>query len=286
VAKRGRSAVIGLIALAVLSAITLYFVSRAGKRPFGLSDPIGCIVQSADKKVSLDLTQMANAATVTAVGLSRRVPERAVVVALSTALQESKLENLDGGDRDSLGLFQQRPSQGWGTPEQIRDPRYASRRFYAALLKVKGWQTMRITDAAQRVQRSAYPNAYEKWADEAQVMADALMGKVSAAVVCTVPESAATLSGQEAVTALAETMRLDYGAKFVMQEDPARGAVRVPAADGAEGWAYAHWLVSRAADRGVSRVTFAGRQWSAETGGWAVAPTADASQVVAEVSAI
>src|SRR3712207_121965 len=132
-----------------------------------------CTVR-ADGEVTLDAVQMANAATISAVGVRRKMPERAVVVALATALQESKLENLDTGDRDSVGLFQQRPSQGWGSEEQIQDPRYAAEKFYAALKKVKGWKKMRVTDAAQKVQRSAYPNAYEKWADESEVLARAL----------------------------------------------------------------------------------------------------------------
>ena len=114
---------------------------------------------------------MANAATIAAVGLRRKLPDQAVVVALATALQESKLENLDGGDRDSVGLFQQRPSQGWGAPDQLQDPRYASTKFYNALLKIKNWQELRVTEAAQRVQRSAFPEAYDKWADEALVLA-------------------------------------------------------------------------------------------------------------------
>jgi cell division protein FtsB len=141
-----------------------------------------CTVR-ADGEVTLDSVQMANAATITAVGVRRKMPERAVVIALATALQESKLENLEHGDRDSLGLFQQRPSQGWGTPEQVRDPRHSATRFYASLKKVKGWKKMRVTDAAQRVQRSAYPNAYQKWADEAEVLARALTGRATVLAV-------------------------------------------------------------------------------------------------------
>jgi hypothetical protein len=297
-----RRLIVGAAIIAVAGAIGLFIVDRHGPdHPFGLPPAIGCVVTSAEqpsdsgalrqaygRDVDLDLTQMSNAATITAVGVSRKVPERAVVVALATALQESKLENLNGGDRDSLGLFQQRPSQGWGTPEQIQDPRYASRKFYTALLKVKGWQKMRVTEAAQRVQRSAYPNAYEKWADEAQVMADALLGKVSAAVVCTLPQPDTSVrqeSGQTAVLALAEAMHLDYGADLVTQPEPELRSVTVRADDGAKGWTYAHWLVSRASDHGVSRVTFAGREWSADSGKWQVAKTNDTANVVAEVVA-
>jgi hypothetical protein len=288
VGKGARGALIFVVVLAAGGGIALHNMTRDATRPFELAPSAGCVVTSAGRDVALDLTQMANAATITAVGIGRKVPERAVVVALATALQESKLENLGHGDRDSLGLFQQRPSQGWGTPEQVQDPRYASRKFYNALLKVKGWQKMRVTDAAQKVQRSAYPNAYEKWADEAQVMADVLLGKVSAAVVCTLPDGGTTSvqiqrDGQSTVAALAESMSLDYGYGLTMNTDPQGGAVRVAAASGALGWAYAHWLVSQAADRGVARVTYAGHEWTAKSGEWGPAPSHDASQVVASV---
>lgn len=111
-----------------------------------------------------------NAATIITVGMNfkttdgKDVPCRGWIVAIGTALQESGLVNLSGGDRDSLGLFQQRPSQGWGTPAQITDTTYASRKFYQKLTssKLAGWQTMRLTDAAQKVQISGYPEAYQK----------------------------------------------------------------------------------------------------------------------------
>lgn len=104
--------------------------------------------------------QMANAATIVAVGEQMNVPQRGRVVAIATAITESGLNNLDYGDRDSLGLFQQRPSQGWGTPAQIMNPTYSATQFYRQLLALRGWQHMSITNAAQAVQRSAYPNAY------------------------------------------------------------------------------------------------------------------------------
>jgi hypothetical protein len=115
-------------------------------------------------RVPLTNEQIGNARTIAQVGRDRGLPERAVVVALATAMQESRLRNLDYGDRDSLGLFQQRPSQGWGTPEQVQDPVYAAGIFYDRLLRVPGWEAMRVTDAAQRVQRSAYPELYEQHA--------------------------------------------------------------------------------------------------------------------------
>jgi biotin carboxyl carrier protein len=97
------------------------------------------------------------------VGQRMKVPVRGWVIAIATALQESDLINSGTpNDHDSLGLFQQRPSQGWGTPEQIMNPDYAAGKFYEHLLRVPGWQTMPLTDAAQAVQRSAFPDAYQK----------------------------------------------------------------------------------------------------------------------------
>jgi hypothetical protein len=106
--------------------------------------------------------QAGNAATIAGVAWDRGLPDRAVVVALATAQQESGLRNLDYGDRDSLGLFQQRPSQGWGTEAQVQDPVYAAGMFYDRLVQVPGWDTGRLTDVAQTVQRSGFPEAYQK----------------------------------------------------------------------------------------------------------------------------
>ncbi|MBK6016640.1 C40 family peptidase [Streptomyces sp. MBT53] len=107
--------------------------------------------------------QIPNAATIQATGVAMKVPARGQIVALATALQESRLRNLEYGDRDSLGLFQQRPSQGWGTAAEVRDPVHASTKFYEGLLKVSGWQSMTIAQAAQAVQKSGFPDAYAKW---------------------------------------------------------------------------------------------------------------------------
>ncbi|MGW1279294.1 C40 family peptidase [Streptomyces tsukubensis] len=107
--------------------------------------------------------QIPHARTIQATGVAMKVPVRGQIVALATAMQESGLRNLDYGDRDSLGLFQQRPSMGWGTPEQVRDPVYASTKFYEGLVKVRGWESMTVTQAAQAVQLSGFPDAYAKW---------------------------------------------------------------------------------------------------------------------------
>src|SRR5262245_39444893 len=129
-------------ALAVIAAVGVYLAVRfiGGGIPLLSSS---CTAK-ANGEVTLDPEQMANAATIAAVGIRRGVPDRAVVIALAAAAQESKLRNLEGGDRDSVGLFQQRPSQGWGTAEEIADPRYAAGQFYTALLRMRDWQRLDI----------------------------------------------------------------------------------------------------------------------------------------------
>ncbi|WP_186781600.1 MULTISPECIES: C40 family peptidase [unclassified Streptomyces] len=107
--------------------------------------------------------QVPNAKTIQATGVAMNIPARGQVVALATALQESGLRNLTYGDRDSLGLFQQRPSMGWGTAKEILDPVHASTKFYEGLRKVSGWQSLSVTQAAQAVQKSGFPDAYAKW---------------------------------------------------------------------------------------------------------------------------
>lgn len=113
-----------------------------------------------------DKSQMRNAAIIIWVGADMGVPPRGWVIAVATAIQESTLRNLPHlgprNDHDSIGLFQQRPSQGWGSPEQLRDPYYASRKFYEKLITIDGWEKLPLTVAAQRVQRSAFPDAYAK----------------------------------------------------------------------------------------------------------------------------
>jgi hypothetical protein len=242
-----------------------------------------CVVR-ADGEVRLDPEQMANAATIAAVGIRRGVPDRAVTVALATALQESKLHNLKhlggGNDHDSVGLFQQRPSQGWGTEAQILDPRYASAHFYSALTRIKGWEKLRITEAAQRVQRSAYPEAYDKWVNEATVLARALTGQVAGSVSCDSSPSADKTGGESAAR-VAELMRLDFGTKAKSVVAKGNG-VQLRVTNTRTGWQFAHWLVAQADAVGVTRVTFADQQWSANSGKWSPTPNVP-EQVVAEV---
>jgi murein DD-endopeptidase MepM/ murein hydrolase activator NlpD len=148
----------------------------------GPLDPAGRLPKAG----SLGDEQMRNAAIIIKVGSAMDVPPRGWVIAVATALQESYLRNLGDlgarNDHDSLGLFQQRPSQGWGTPEQIMNPEYASRKFYEKLLRVPGWDTMPLTEAAQIVQRSAFPDAYAKHEPLATVVVNVLADGAARAV--------------------------------------------------------------------------------------------------------
>jgi murein DD-endopeptidase MepM/ murein hydrolase activator NlpD len=138
-----------------------------------------------DPFAGLDDEQATNVRTIVGVGTQRGEPAAAKVVALATARQESGWRNLPYGDSDSLGLFQQRPSQGWGTPEQILDPVYAAGKFYDALDRVPGWQQMPVTVAAQAVQRSKYPDAYAPWVEISTRLVTAAGGGVTVAAQCT-----------------------------------------------------------------------------------------------------
>ncbi|MEV0003178.1 hypothetical protein AB0H28_12950 [Micromonospora sp. NPDC050980] len=281
---RTRAAIVASgVVVCVLALLAVWFVTKQFGHHLRLPLASRTCTVRADGEVVLGADQMANAATIAAIGVQRRMPERAVVVALATAYQESHLRNIAHGDRDSLGLFQQRPSQGWGTPEEIRDPRYSTRKFYAALKKVRGWEEMRITEAAQRVQRSAYPEAYQKWADESEVLTRALLGQATGAVACTVGPTP-TMRGAAAARAALEGLTLDWGLPRLAAASDLTG-LTVPASDDRDGWRYAHWLVSHADDHGVKRVRFGSLEWTAEQGTWDRVKGDPATQVLAEVFA-
>jgi hypothetical protein len=175
-----------------------------------------------------------------------------VTVALAAALQESKLQNLPYGDRDSLGLFQQRPSQGWGTRAQLLDPSYAADAFYAQLAKVPGWRTMPVAEAAQRVQRSASGAAYADWENEARDLARALTGQVPAALSCQFAKPKQPASGT-----LAADMETQLGPNVLGVSLPRN-----------RGWAVATWLVASGDHYGIQAVSFDGQRWTNSSRGW------------------
>jgi hypothetical protein len=245
--KTARRALL-IVAVAVIGA-TVWFVFRqpAGQQP-------GCTVAaigSSGSTFALTPDQAGNAATIAAVGQQLGMPDHAVTIALATALQESGLANLTSGDRDSAGLFQQRPSQGWGTYAQVTDPVHASTAFYDHLRTVPGWQQLSVTDAAQRVQHSGAPDAYAQWESEARAAAVALTGQTPGALTC--HDLAISTPG----ASLADTAAVEWGTSSIS------GPHAV-----ARGWALSLWLVAHAQRLGVDRVGFAGWTWTAASGVW------------------
>lgn len=179
---------------AVLDALNPFTWSTGPASPAGGTNPGNgapspgeCVPGGpAGTVAGYDSDQLTNTAVIIAVGKQHGISEQGWVVALAAALQESGLRNLPYGDRDSLGLFQQRPSQGWGTPQQIMDPSYAAGQFYRHLQAVPGWDRMPVTAAAQAVQRSATPTAYARHEPAARALATAL-----GAATCAPPDQTA-----------------------------------------------------------------------------------------------
>jgi hypothetical protein len=279
---------IGLTVIVVLIATGILIATHKVKAPLlaPLLQPDYCTAKAGDGLVTLDVDQMANAATIAAVGIRRQMPSKAVQIAIATALQESKLRNLSGGDRDSIGLFQQRPSQGWGTPAQVGNPSYAANRFYGALLRVKHWQSLPITQAAQAVQHSGFPDAYAQWETEAGTLSAALLGGSSGSVTCYV-DSAPVRSGAAALGVLAKAFKSDWGTLASLEYAAAPDTMALTVTETTAGWQYAHWLVAHAHDSGIMRVRFGNLQWTAKGGSWDTAPdpetAAPGETVIAEV---
>ncbi|HEY3529575.1 MAG TPA: hypothetical protein VGK78_10515 [Nocardioides sp.] len=228
-----------------------------------------CTTKVRGLSVILTDEQARNASLISAVAIRRGMPAHAATIALATALQESKLYNLRGGDRDSLGLFQQRPSQGWGTRQQVLDPVHATNAFYEALAQVPGYAAMPVTEAAQRVQRSGFPTAYAVYERDARALASALTGYSPGAFWCHVrsPESPAAPSVRRAA-ALREALLPAFGPVGVTVGSD--GRLQVPASSSApRGWAEASYLVAHAQELGISTVAYRGRAWdSGNNAGW------------------
>ncbi len=228
-----------------------------------------CTATAGGSTVSFNPEQTANAALIAAISDKRGLPARAATIAIATAIQESKLRNLTFGDRDSLGLFQQRPSQGWGTREQILDPAYATNAFYDALVKVAGYENMEITKVAQAVQKSAYPSAYADHEQEGRVLASTLRGHSPAGLGCQLRPVNQAADG----AAVAADLKAQLGVTAV--QDGALLTVTAPSAELA--WAAGQWGVARADAYGIDQVQVADRVWNRGTGSsaaeWGAAPT-------------
>jgi hypothetical protein len=291
--KRGILVATGALTVFVLGIGAVYWLSGKGVGPL-LPPREECQATVNGNTVVLDLDQAESAAIIAGVAVRRGLPARAVTIALATAYQESKLHNLDHGDRDSLGLFQQRPSMGWGTAAQVQDPHYASGRFYDALVKVKNYQTLAITVAADKVQHSAFPNAYADHEGDARVVASALTGQSRAAFSCVVNNKSVPTqtSGANGLTPRANAVRKDllttFGKLSTGGYAPGGGMTGhvqgsahydgravdvfvkpISARNTVKGWALAQYLVARANRLNIRTVIFSDRIWtSSSDSGW------------------
>ena len=256
----GRIALV-LAVLAVLGGLVWAAAvvwSGVTRQPLPLDDQ--CRAQVGDGTVTLTPEQAVNATLIASVAARRGLPPRAVSIALATAYQESGIRNLDYGHADSLGLFQQRPSQGWGTAKQVMDPYYSAGKFFEALLKVKDWKTGDVNDVAQKVQRSAYPEGYRRHVQNARTLASSLSGQTPASLSCAVAKPAkADAAGLAAVIRKAFKDR----AEVTRTED----GLTVVGGSPADDWAIAHLAVGGVADFGVAEVRVGDRVWTHEPSG-------------------
>jgi hypothetical protein len=289
---RRRTAVILLIGSLVVAAVvagTWWAVARyqathgpecTVPRPAVVSGSLAAASPAPDTApLGLDAVQLQHASTINAVGLARGENERARVIAVATAWQESSLRNIDSGDRDSLGLFQQRPSQGWGDPEQIMDPVYSAGQFFDHLAKVAGWQDMSLTAAAQAVQRSGHPDAYAKWEWDAQTLVEQLSGGLAPTLTCRAgahastadePDRTAVAGAEDASPRLSELLAAANAEMTGVRADPvpadgreATVAISLPdTAPEAAARALGAWLVAHSTSYGVTGVMTDGWEWS------------------------
>jgi hypothetical protein len=286
VTRLGKVVVGGLVVVLVLVGVG-FLVDREGGTPF--FDSHGCTAEVDGLVVDLTLEQAENAALITAIAMQRGLPARAASIALATAYQESEILNIEHGDRDSVGLFQQRPSQGWGTVEQILDPVYSTNAFYDGLVQVDGYEAMEITAAAQAVQRSAFPDAYADHEADGRALASALTGNHEAAFWCDTPgdaEEASDRLDEAGLVARAATVREELESVFGplslggfqpggVSSGHMDGSAHyegravdvffrpVNAANQERGWAMAHYLVAQADRLSINTIIFDDRIWRA-----------------------
>lgn len=248
----------------VVVAVLLVLALVAGVGLWFLRDRVGLFLGERCEATALEQTesfrpdQMNHASTIVLLAVERDLPARAGTIAIATAIQESKLQNLTYGDRDSVGLFQQRPSQGWGTEEQLQDPVYATNAFYDALAKVDGWADMRITEIAQEVQRSGYPEAYADHEHQGRVIASTLSGHSPGGFTCRLDPPTKAGRPDTFVAAVAEQTG---------ESATADGQViSVGASDSRHAWAVGAWSVAQAKARNVTSVQVGDREWTRGAG--------------------
>ena len=168
----------------MILAVAGYLISRSFQEAKPVATAPGCQAGTGEQAIYLDADQAAIAATIAGVAARHGLPQQAVIIAYAAALQESQLHNLNYGDRDSVGVFQQRPSQGWGPAQDLENPIYATTKFFDALVRVPDYSTVPVEAAAQAVQHSADGSAYAQWTTVATQLAGYFTGSSPHGVSC------------------------------------------------------------------------------------------------------
>ena len=261
--------------LVLVLAAAGYLIYHSFRNVTAAPPPPGCQAGTGVQSIDLDPEQAAVAATIAGVAARHELPRQAVTIALAAALQESKLHNLGYGDRDSVGIFQQRPSEGWGSATDLQDPVYATTKFYAALTRVHGYSTMPVYRAAQAVQHSADGSAYQQWTDVAGELAGYFTGKSPHGVSCWyTPSGQANLAGAERQIwqTFGPAGRTAVVVRITTNRSAQKnaGSTAVLHAQRAAAWTVASWLVAHAETYHLSEVRYAGFTWKAANGnmGW------------------
>lgn len=265
-ATRGARRAVLLAALLVLAGAVVVVVRVVGSSPPPAAPLARC--KAVDTPYSLSTEQAANAATISAVAIRRGLPSRAVTIALAAAIQESKLVNLDYGDRDSVGLFQQRPSQGWGPAVKLQNPVYATGKFYDALVKVHGWRTRPVTQVAQAVQQSGYPQAYAQWERTAAALSDAFVGTTPGGLACSYPLAAGPGTSPDRVAAL---LAADLPVTRLPSTGPVpdrRHLLDLAATTTQQGWVLGCWLAAHGDQLRIRSISVPGYTWHRNDSRW------------------
>ena len=256
--RRGRTT----LAAKVLAGVSVFALLAVGgvvawsayhRIPLPVDERCTATVHGAT--ASLDPGRAYYAALISGVSVKRGLAPRAGSIALATAFQESGMRNLDYGHADSLGLFQQRPSKGWGSVEEIMDPWYSATAFYKALVKVKGWESGDINDVAQKVQRSAHPEAYRKHVEKSRTLASALTGQTPASFSCSVRSP-----GDPDSEGMASFLKQTFGRTIKLTATDT--GLAITAKDASVAWSVAHVAVAGTGRYGLAGVSIGKWSWA------------------------
>jgi hypothetical protein len=270
VSSSGRRRSAGLAtaaAVALIAALALLAIVRHVAPALLMGS--GCSADANGQLIPLDTGQAGIASTIAGVARQDAMPRRAVTVAYAAALQESKLQNLHYGDRDSVGIFQQRPSQGWGPTRRLENPVYATTKFFAALATVPRYRRIPVYRAAQDVQHSADGVAYSQYQQTAASLATAFTGTAPHAVWCWYGGPA---TGPARLTAAARELTKTFGP--LAEHRAADPVLAVHVTSARDGWAVAAWVVSHAGAYGIRGVRYQDYLWTTASGnkGWTREP--------------